>query len=203
MAAKGQGVPEVERAYTRARELCQQVGETPELFPVLWGLWRFYLVRAAIPDGAGTGRAWSSASPKASTTRRSCWWPTMRWGPRSISSESQPRLAHTWSRPSHSTTPRSTIIWPSAMAWTLGCGAAPMWPGTSGCSAIRSRPSRGATRRSPSRTSCLTPTAWPRLSTMRPLCIATAGRGKPPWRGPRQAWRSHARRGFRSSWRWA
>jgi TOMM system kinase/cyclase fusion protein len=46
MAAKGQGVPEVERAYTRARELCQQVGETPELFPVLWGLWRFYLVRA-------------------------------------------------------------------------------------------------------------------------------------------------------------
>jgi len=46
MAAKGQGVLEVERAYTRARELCQQVGETPELFPVLWGLWRFYLVRA-------------------------------------------------------------------------------------------------------------------------------------------------------------
>jgi predicted ATPase len=46
MAAKGQGAPEVERAYTRARELCQQVGETPELFPVLWGLWRFYLVRA-------------------------------------------------------------------------------------------------------------------------------------------------------------
>jgi predicted ATPase len=46
MAVKGQGVPEVERAYTRARELCQQVGETPELFPVLWGLWRFYLVWA-------------------------------------------------------------------------------------------------------------------------------------------------------------
>jgi len=46
MAAKGQGVPEVERAYTRARALCRQVGETPELFPVLWGLWRFYLVRA-------------------------------------------------------------------------------------------------------------------------------------------------------------
>jgi TOMM system kinase/cyclase fusion protein len=46
MAVKGQGVLEVERAYTRARELCQQVGETPELFPVLWGLWRFYLVWA-------------------------------------------------------------------------------------------------------------------------------------------------------------
>ncbi len=46
MASRGQGVPEVERAYTRARELCRQVGESPELFPVLWGLWRFYLVRA-------------------------------------------------------------------------------------------------------------------------------------------------------------
>src|SRR5919108_105004 len=32
--------------YTRARALCQQVGENPDLFPVLWGLWRFYLVRA-------------------------------------------------------------------------------------------------------------------------------------------------------------
>jgi predicted ATPase/DNA-binding winged helix-turn-helix (wHTH) protein len=45
MAIKGQGAPEVERVYTRARALCQQVGETPDLFPVLWGLWRFYLVR--------------------------------------------------------------------------------------------------------------------------------------------------------------
>jgi TOMM system kinase/cyclase fusion protein len=46
MAAKGQGVPEVERAYSRARELCRQVGETPEIVPVLLGLWRFYVVRA-------------------------------------------------------------------------------------------------------------------------------------------------------------
>ena len=46
MATKGYAAPEVEQAYTRARELCQQVGETPQLFPVLWGLWLFYLVRA-------------------------------------------------------------------------------------------------------------------------------------------------------------
>jgi predicted ATPase len=38
-------VPEVERAYARARELCQQVGETPQLFPVLFGLRAFDLVR--------------------------------------------------------------------------------------------------------------------------------------------------------------
>ena len=42
---KGAAAPEVEHAYTQARVLCQQVGETPELFPVLLGLWRFYIGR--------------------------------------------------------------------------------------------------------------------------------------------------------------
>jgi class 3 adenylate cyclase/predicted ATPase len=46
MAAKGQGAPEVGRAYARARELCQALGEPPQLFPVLWGLWRFRSIRA-------------------------------------------------------------------------------------------------------------------------------------------------------------
>jgi predicted ATPase len=48
MATKGYAAPEVEHVYTRVRELCQQVGETPELFPVLFGLWRFYVVRAEL-----------------------------------------------------------------------------------------------------------------------------------------------------------
>src|SRR5262249_43641233 len=46
MATKGYGGPEVEQVYARARELCRQLGETPQLFPVLWGLQRFYLMRA-------------------------------------------------------------------------------------------------------------------------------------------------------------
>src|SRR5713226_8311232 len=41
---KGYAAPEVGHAYARARELCQQVGETPQLFPVLRGLWNFYLI---------------------------------------------------------------------------------------------------------------------------------------------------------------
>jgi TOMM system kinase/cyclase fusion protein len=45
---KGYGAPEVEHAYTQARALCQQVGETPELVPVLFGLWRFYGVRSQL-----------------------------------------------------------------------------------------------------------------------------------------------------------
>ena len=37
--------PEVKATYTRARELCQQVGETRQLFPVLFGLRTFHQVR--------------------------------------------------------------------------------------------------------------------------------------------------------------
>ncbi|MBE9521803.1 MAG: AAA family ATPase [Proteobacteria bacterium] len=39
----GYGVPEVGRVYDRARELCQQVGETPQLFPSLFGMWQYYV----------------------------------------------------------------------------------------------------------------------------------------------------------------
>ena len=46
IATKGYAAPEVDQAYARARELCQQMGDTPQLFPVLWGLCFFYLARA-------------------------------------------------------------------------------------------------------------------------------------------------------------
>jgi predicted ATPase/class 3 adenylate cyclase len=48
MAAKGWAVPEVEQTYARARALCQQLGDTPQLFPTLRGLWRFYQGRGAL-----------------------------------------------------------------------------------------------------------------------------------------------------------
>jgi predicted ATPase len=43
--AKGIAAPEVEHAYTQAHAFCQQMGETPELVPVLFGLWRYYVTR--------------------------------------------------------------------------------------------------------------------------------------------------------------
>ncbi|MBI3800513.1 MAG: AAA family ATPase [Deltaproteobacteria bacterium] len=45
---KGWAAPEVGRAYARAQELCRQVGETAQPFPVLWGLWVFYLNRGEL-----------------------------------------------------------------------------------------------------------------------------------------------------------
>ena len=55
MATKGQAALDVERTYARARELCQWVGETPQLFPVLWGLWRFYLQRGELHEARELG----------------------------------------------------------------------------------------------------------------------------------------------------
>jgi predicted ATPase len=46
MATQGYAAPAVVQAYTRARELCQQVGETPEHFLVLYNLWVYYIIRA-------------------------------------------------------------------------------------------------------------------------------------------------------------
>jgi predicted ATPase len=48
VATKGHGAPEVEQIYARARALCQQVGETPQLFPTLRGLCAFYVNRGAL-----------------------------------------------------------------------------------------------------------------------------------------------------------
>jgi len=48
IATKGYAAPEVGAVYSRARELCRQVGETPQLFPVLVGLRLFYALRGEL-----------------------------------------------------------------------------------------------------------------------------------------------------------
>lgn len=48
MATKGFAAPEVECAFLRAHTLGQQVGDTPDLFHVLIGLWAFYFTRGEL-----------------------------------------------------------------------------------------------------------------------------------------------------------
>jgi predicted ATPase len=55
MAARGWAAPEVEQTYGRARALCTQLGETAQLFPTLWGLWRFYQSRGVLPTARELG----------------------------------------------------------------------------------------------------------------------------------------------------
>ncbi|MGY3037703.1 putative ATPase/class 3 adenylate cyclase [Bradyrhizobium sp. USDA 4354] len=55
MAAKGWAAPEVGRANARARDLCERLGDTSRLFPVLYGKWVFHVVRAELEAGRTAG----------------------------------------------------------------------------------------------------------------------------------------------------
>ena len=56
LATKGQGSADMARAYTRARELCQQMGDTPQLFDVLCGLHLFYVQQAEFQTSLEIGQ---------------------------------------------------------------------------------------------------------------------------------------------------
>jgi predicted ATPase len=48
IATKGAAAPEVGQTYSRARQLCQDLAEPHQLFPVLRGLWNYYFVHAEL-----------------------------------------------------------------------------------------------------------------------------------------------------------
>jgi predicted ATPase len=54
-ATQGQAAPEVGQTYTRARQLCQHLGNPHQLFPVLRGLWTYHLVRAEMQTAHALG----------------------------------------------------------------------------------------------------------------------------------------------------
>ena len=157
---KGWTAPEVESTYTRADELCGQVGETPDLFPALWGLWLFHMSRGGDPDGSEPrGAAPQPGSTRRTTRRCSCRLIT-RWD-RPMWPEIGPLHRRTWSRASPFMTPSSTAHTPSSTAaMTRACAAWALRPGACGCWAIPIRPCGGAGRPSRWPRSCPTPSAW-------------------------------------------
>jgi predicted ATPase/class 3 adenylate cyclase len=55
LVTKGFAAAEVERTYARARELCTQLGDTPQLFPVLRGLIMYYQGRGQLQTATQLG----------------------------------------------------------------------------------------------------------------------------------------------------
>jgi hypothetical protein len=55
-AIEGYAAPEVEKVYARARRLCQELGETPQTFTILRGLWGFYIVRGELETAHELGK---------------------------------------------------------------------------------------------------------------------------------------------------
>lgn len=48
IALEGYAAPDVGSVYIRARELCRQIGDTPDVSEALWGLWTFYTLKAEL-----------------------------------------------------------------------------------------------------------------------------------------------------------
>ncbi len=57
--------PDVEAAYTRAQVLCGELGESPELFQALWGLFLFHIARGEIQSGLDRGAQLLSLARRA------------------------------------------------------------------------------------------------------------------------------------------
>ena len=55
MATRGWSAPEVGEAFTRALELCGQVGDAPQRSALLGGLWAFYVVRGELQTAREIG----------------------------------------------------------------------------------------------------------------------------------------------------
>ncbi len=49
----GYAAPETGDAYLRARDLCQQIGDTPQIFPALYGVWNLYYVSCRLQKARG------------------------------------------------------------------------------------------------------------------------------------------------------
>jgi hypothetical protein len=73
IAMKGAGSSEVETVYLRARDLVEQVGDSTQRFPALWGLWFVNFTRgqyeaarmsgARLLDAARVDNSWKRTMP--------------------------------------------------------------------------------------------------------------------------------------------
>src|SRR5713101_4063986 len=70
LPVKGYTASEVEKTVLRARELCQQLGETPQLVPVLYRLWLFYLNRGELQTARELAEQLLSLAQRAHTLAR-------------------------------------------------------------------------------------------------------------------------------------
>jgi hypothetical protein len=73
LITKGFAAPELGAVHTRALELCQQVGETPQLFPALFGARSFYVMRAELQTARALGERLLLLAQRAPTLSKP--WP--------------------------------------------------------------------------------------------------------------------------------
>ena len=133
IATQGNAAPEVEHAYARARDLCAQLGDTPQLLPGAARVDTVLSEPRGRTDGDPTRGATAPPGPAPSPTRRCACSPTISWGTSCSGGASLPRPGPTSRRPWRSMTRRQH----RALAVRYGQGPRcdlprPCWPGRCG-----------------------------------------------------------------------
>jgi predicted ATPase len=80
--SRGVAAPETVRAYDRARQLCSQLGDTPRVFPALWGLWSYFAAQGHLRRARETGeelleRARQTGDPGLLLQAHHALWPVL------------------------------------------------------------------------------------------------------------------------------
>ncbi|MFC6672902.1 adenylate/guanylate cyclase domain-containing protein [Marinobacterium aestuariivivens] len=191
MATRGYAAAEVESTYSRALQLCRQVGAPPQLFPALLGLRTFYHVRGELPVARELSEQLVRLARKRATTSAS----SRRIGrsePCCSTWESWTWPAPSWRRHWHSTIRSTLSAMCSITASIPGSSACSIWPGYSGTRAIPSSHWKKATRDWRWPRGSITPlSGWCHWCSMpKPTCCA--GICVRPRSGPKR--RSHRHR---------
>jgi predicted ATPase len=200
IATKGQAAPEVEYTYARARELCRQVGETPQLFQALWGLWYFYLVRAELQTARELGEQLLHLAQRAQTPALLLLAHRVLGQTLAFLGEFSPAQVHL---------EREITLYDlgqhRAFAFLYGqdqgviCrswAALTLWS-----LAIRIRPCGAVVKRSPWPRSWVTPLAWRMPCASLACSVSSAGTYRPRKNGRRRPLRSTLSRDSPSTWR--
>jgi class 3 adenylate cyclase/predicted ATPase len=79
--SRGFAAAETKRVYTRAQELCTELGDTPEVFPALWGQWGLFQLLGDMPRAREIGeqllaKARRSGDPAHLLEANHALWPT-------------------------------------------------------------------------------------------------------------------------------
>jgi DNA-binding winged helix-turn-helix (wHTH) protein/predicted ATPase len=73
IALKGYAAPEVAHAHARVRELCRQLGDTPQLFPALLGLSGFHFARAELHTARELAELCFTPAQRGPSSTRLMW----------------------------------------------------------------------------------------------------------------------------------
>ena len=147
-AAKGNGAPEIEHTYTRARRLSEQLGDVPALVTAAYRLWDFHLSQADLSRAHGFGRQLSAIARRESTYRLRAHnaegWTALFAGAPAGARAHFERASRCTSDRRTGQTPRTPMTpgWraPAARRSRAGCWAIHHRPGGISITARRSRP---------------------------------------------------------------